>query len=314
MRKALLLAALLAMIAQAWVFAQPRRRSERARPPKFTDRDVQGVFFADIFSEGFQGPRPENLSKPAAAAAPMTSVPQGAPAPSGDGWSQVISSTTIEDEIKAIKLQVDSDVMTEQQFISRGYEPSRRHFGVLAMLFGVIAEYDGDVRFKEQAPAARDVFARSSANCKVGTTQSFNEAKKRKADLQELLSGGAAPAAQAEPNPTWGQIADREPLMERLEIAQQTNLQPWIGSEAEFKSHLEEAVHEAELVAAIAEVLRRPGMTDAEDETYAGFSKTMHQAALDIVQAVKTSNYEQARKAVGVIDQACSQCHETYRE
>ena len=322
MRRLILLplVALLGLIVPDDVSAQSKRRFSRAKPPKFTERDTQGIFFGDIFTEGFQGERPADLSKPAAkptalagGAAAASGAGEG-PA-SGDGWSKFISATTIEDEIKAIKLQVDMDVTTEQQFIARGYEGSRRNFAVLALLFGAIAEYDGDVRFKEPAPGARDLFARSAANCKVGTKQSFNEAKKRKTDLQEILSGGASPAEpSADPNVVWASAADRSALMQRLEIAQQTNLQPWIGGEGEFKSHAEEAMHEAEIISAIAAALTKPGTPDGEDETYAGFAKSMRDAGVEVVEAVKLNNYEQARKAVGAIDQACTKCHELYRE
>lgn len=314
------IACLIASLLPSHTFAQSKRRIDRAKPPKFTERDTQGIFFNDIFAEGFQGERPADLSKPAtkpatlAAGAGTAGGASETPA-TGGGWSKYISSTTIEDEIKAIKLQVDMDVTTEQQFISRGYQGSRRNFAVLALLFGVIAEFDGDVRFKEPAPGARDLFARSAANCKVGTTQSFNEAKKRKSDLQEIVSGGAAPVEPtADPNAIWASAADRSALMMRLEIAQQTNLQPWIGSEGEFKAHTEEALHEAELIAAIAAALTKPGTPDGEDETYAEFANAMRDAGVAVVEAVKLNNYEQARQAVGAIDQACTKCHELYRE
>ena len=76
-------------------------------------------------------------------------------------------------------------------------------------MFGVIAEYDGDVRWKQQALGARDAFGKVAANCKVGTDASYNESKLRKADLEDLV-GGASP--DLKPNPddfTWGKLMDR---------------------------------------------------------------------------------------------------------
>ena len=72
-------------------------------------------------------------------------------------------------------------------------------------------------------------------------------------------------------------------------------------------------LHEAEMVAVMAEVLCKAGMEDADDETYTGFAQQMKKSARNIVDAVKLKNDEAARKAVGEINKACSNCHEDYR-
>jgi cytochrome c556 len=54
-------------------------------------------------------------------------------------------------------------------------------------------------------------------------------------------------------------------------------------------------------------------MEDADDTDYADYAKRMRQAALDIVDAVKTNNYDKARTAVGEIDKSCTECHQSYR-
>ena len=72
-------------------------------------------------------------------------------------------------------------------------------------------------------------------------------------------------------------------------------------------------MHEAEIIAAIAETLTREGMEDGDDESYAGFANLMKRSALDAVAAVKSNNAEQARKATGEIAKACSDCHDNFR-
>ena len=39
----------------------------------------------------------------------------------------------------------------------------------------------------------------------------------------------------------------------------------------------------------------------------------MKQAALDVAEAVRLDNQEQARRATGEISKSCSECHELYR-
>lgn len=111
----------------------------------------------------------------------------------------------------------------------------------------------------------------------------------------------------------WVTVCDRSPLMQRLEYAIQQNLQPMTASKSEFAAQSDVILHEAEMVAVMAEVLCKAGMEDADDDTYTGFSQRMKKSARDIVDAVKLNNDEAARKAVGEINKACSECHENYR-
>jgi len=45
----------------------------------------------------------------------------------------------------------------------------------LATLFAVSAEYDGDVRWKDAAPALRDLFSRPGHNCKAAAIKRFKK-------------------------------------------------------------------------------------------------------------------------------------------
>ena len=287
----------------------------RARLPKFDEGKEKGIFFENVF-EKLVGPRVVN-DKPAVVENGNTGSTGGNDTGggiSGSGWAEVISSEVIEDEIKAIKVRVDADVGTPSDFKGRGYKQARRHFSVLAMLFGVIGEYDGDIRFQESAPAARELFAKAARNCKVGSTPAYNEAKLRKADLQDLVSGSTVEAAgKIEKAAKWPNVSDRSPLMQRLEVSIQQKLQPMTSDKSEFLAQGDVILHEAEMVAMMAEVLCKTGMEDADDETYTGFSLQMKKSARDIVDAVKLKNDEAARKAVGEINKACSECHENYR-
>jgi cytochrome c556 len=101
--------------------------------------------------------------------------------------------------------------------------------------------------------------------------------------------------------------------MQRLEAAHQGNMQPLVASAKEFKDKKDKLVHEANIVAAIAEVLLQEEMEDSADEGYAAHAKQMKQSAAEVVEAVKLDNYETAAKAVGSIGQACTQCHADFR-
>jgi cytochrome c556 len=312
-------------LSQTFVIAQaPKSKTvKRAAPPKFDSKETAGIFFADAFKDGLSGERPADLGKAPSKIAGTTgnTVPTPSvgttPASTGAGvfaWSKLISPTTIEDEVKAIKLEVDKDVSTPTDFAGKGYKLARRHFTMLAVMFAITGEYDGDVRWKKDAPGARDLLARSAGNAKVGTEQVYKEAKLRKAELQDLVGGaGFSGGKDADPKADWKSVCDRSPVMQRLELAHQGRLQPFTANKTEFSSNNEKVLHESQLIAALAEVLEKEGMEDADDNEYKGFAIQMKTAALEVVEAVKGNDYDKARAAVGNIGQACSKCHEGFR-
>lgn len=296
------------------VLAQDKKgqAKKRANPPKFGS-EVSRIFFDDVFSK-LQGERPANPGATVVAAAPAGGSPNGESGGTSFAWSKMISSTTIEDEIKSIKLNVDKSVTTPSEFSGRGHKKVRRDFSILAALFAIIGEYDDDVRWKKMGPVARDIFARTARNTKAGgNTNTYNESKQRKADLQDLIGGASLQGEAEQVDADWSSVCDRGPLMQRLESGFEVKLSGWISNETEFKANPDGVLHEAEIVAALSEVLIKEGMDDWDDDEYSGFAKRMKQAAIEMSSAVKLNNYDQARKASGEIKKACTECHEFYR-
>jgi len=288
------------------------KAKKRAIPPKFGS-EVNRIFFADVFSK-LQGERPKKPGAVLTTSAPVGGSPGVAAEGASYAWSKVISAATIEDEIKAIKLNVDKSITTPSEFSGRGHKQVRRDFSILAVMFAIIGEFDDDVRWKKIGPAARDIFARTARNTKAGgNTNTYNEAKKRKADLQDLMGGASLQIEAEQAEADWAAVSDRSPLMQRLDRGFEGKMSVWISSQEEFEANTEDVLHEAEITAALSEVLVKEGMEDWDDEDYAGFAKRMKEAAIEISSAVKLNNYDQARKASGEVKKACTECHELYR-
>ncbi len=313
-----LVAALLILLSTAVVVAQTKapKTAKRAKPPE-PAKLKSDRFYADAFKEGLVGERPADLSKPVGVAAIAgTSAPAaGSSAASpGSGWSSLISAATIEDMIKSFKLQVDKSVTTLSDFKGKGHKLARRDYSLLAMLFGIAAEYEADVRWKKEAAPARDAFARSAANFKVATDQAFAEAKARKEELNDLV-GGSSPFAgkSADAKAQWSQVANRAPLMQYLESAWEPRLKPALADKAQFAANADKIMREAEMFAAIGEVLAKEGMADADAAEYKEFCIKLRDGAKEIIQGVKQKNFDQASKASSVIGKACTECHENYR-
>lgn len=303
--------------------ARAQDAQPRAKHRTFDEATTSIIFFKDVFAEALQGERPaalsENIQAPTGGS-PGSMGGGGTPAPNNAGgsseWAKIISPTTIQDEVKRLNSQLLDTVQNVRKFNGGGFEDARRDYTELAMLFAIISKYNGDVRWKEDALVARDLFARAGFNSKVGTDNSFKEAKSRSRDLEELVRGTSIPVPdgpEADPQATWDAIADRPPLMQRLEIAFDQRVKKMTANESEFQSNIEDILHEAEIIAAIGHAMQKEGFEYYDDEDYVGYCQQMQDAALAVVQAVKDNNADAARKAAGDVGQACSACHESYR-
>jgi hypothetical protein len=302
--------------------AQTRSKAvKRAQPPKF---DKAGAFYSDAFAEGLVGERPANLSQGVAVASSGASTPlntggktsaaAATPVAAGTGWSAIISATTIEDEVKALKLAVDQGVTTPSDFAGKGHKATRRDLSMLAMLFGIAGEYDGEVRWKSQAPAARDVLGRTAANAKVGTSQVFQEAKLRKEELQDLVGGGNPfTDKEAETKANWKDVCGRAPLMQHLEAIWEPRLKPLLADGGKLTANADKVQHDAEIIAAMGEVLGKEGMPDADSDEYKAFCAKLRDGAKAILDGVKTKNFDSAAQGSATIGKTCTECHESYR-
>lgn len=305
---------------------RPAKPVVRARLPKFDKRITQSIFFDNVFADAgpLKGPRPANLASASNAATGNngkvgpTGSPSGSPASQGtassSGWSKIISAESVEAEVKSIASQLQEDVSRPSLFAAGGNVKCRTHFSILALMFAIAGEYDGEIKWKSDAPAVRDAMAQTAANCKTNTEQVFKEVVRQRDDtLQKLLSGGSlSESKDAERAATWPRVADRGPLMQRLEMVK-NNLGPWTSNKTEFQKNQEGIVSEAEVAAAIAAAIMKEGMEDAGDDDYDAEARRLLVNAQGLLEAVKLKNDEQARKALGEINKACSSCHENYR-
>jgi hypothetical protein len=310
------------IIGQRWLAADGPANSDkkRALPPKWDQRTLD-KFFSDARST-LEGERP-NFNNGASASASRTSpgnpsgpaAPEIPGAPAGEfAWSKIISPESLQDEIKSYQNLVKDDVKNPSAFKGEGFKRARRNFSMLAVAFAVIAEYDGDVRWKNQALVARDLFAKTGFNCKVATDQSYSDAKARADDLIALVRGETLPSTgNPETKTPWAKVANRPPLMNRLELAQQNRIAIWTANAGDFGKNLEAIYREAQIVAVLAEVIQREGYDFTDDNSYKSFARDLEKHALEIAEAAKSKNFEQARLAAGELAKACSNCHGSFR-
>ncbi len=220
----------------------------------------------------------------------------------------------MQDEIKSQNPALAETVKTQQTFLGGANKKARQSLSLLAAAFAIVNEYDGDVRWKNQAAAARDLFARAGYNCKAATEQTFKDAKGRSDDLASLLRGDTiTPPTKVEPKNDWSKVSNLSPLMTRLELAQRDRIAAATSNPGDFKKNAAQLAHESEIVAVLAQVIAEPGMENTDDEKFVGFAKTLKQTAVELRDAVQHDNYDSATKAAGTMAKTCANCHADFR-
>ncbi len=299
--------------AAAVLGAAPERR---ARTPQWHQVPA-GIFFEDAFEQGLTGtPRRPRSTQPAHSpnGAPALPLPLPTrPRPRTPvSWTEAIAAETIEDELKAILGRVDGLLANASDFKGHGYLAARREFALAAMLFAIIQEYPASVRWKAQAAAARMPSGKLRYGRRWGRTPSFSRLNNCSSPCKNWSAAAVSQVRGRSRRPIGAALA-RAPLMQRLEMAQAERLTSCLASVAAFQKSPRRVVHEAQIVAAIAEALLQEGMEDAVDEDYRDYCRAMQQAAQEIQRAAERGDYETARGAGSRLQQTCTDCHSTYR-
>lgn len=288
---------------------RPASAEERATPPVFSPGE-EAIFFDEV-SSVLKGARPTFQQQTPASVVPRASGDETAGA--SDDWSDLIAADTIENEIKRQAQRVAVATQSATRFKGGGYRDARQAFTTLAVMFRLAAEHPDRARWRDVGGGLATLLARAAANCKVGTDGSYREAAARSQDLADLVRGSRPDVPQPPADQLWSDLADRTPIMVRMEQAEQKGLGPLIGSGAAFKRGAEDAAHEAQVLAALAELLTRQDFPDYDSEDYAAYAERLREAATALSHAAGENNYEAARAALGDINKACSNCHDDYR-
>lgn len=316
----IVLTCLLPLLLLTVVFAQQEdakpkkkiRKVTRAARPTF-DEPKDDVWFNDVFKDGLVGPRPDASQAQAAAKVASTTKSSDSDAESSTpGWKALIDGSTIEDEIKSLNQELAKSVTTPVKF-KTAYNDVRQTMAILSMAFAIVREYDGEVRWKDHAGAAQAALEQASNNARVNTQQAFNYCNARKFDLEDLVRGGSFAEVEKVPNEIdWGEVVGRSETMVRLEQSD-TLLKEWTADEATFANQKAKIISEAQWVAAIAEVIAKEGMDDADVDEYVEFCVAMKDAAVNTASAAKNDDFEAASKFANLVSQSCNNCHEEWR-
>jgi hypothetical protein len=295
--------------------AQPVQRSRgRVRPEAW--QKLPNVFFVDAFRESLRGPRPADLTVPSKATPePAVSTTPAATPSGGEGWSQVVPASVVEDEIKRLHMQLDALLRSERSFLSGDYLQVQRGLAQAAVWFAIVSQFDQPIRWQEGAGSVAALLSQGAQRCGSATGDAYRAAVQCQTILGDLIRG-SPPPSQPAPTPLtdWSQITARDPLMLRLQVAAEERLRPWSGDTQALGRYRPSIEHEAHVVSAFAQVLQQPGLEDAADQDYIHLSRQLRRAALQVTEGTRAQDPARVQSAVSNLRQACSACHDVYRE
>jgi len=300
----------------AWGAADKAAKPKRVRPPQWSQKTID-VFFPDA-RQKLVGPKPSwRVSEPGSAepepsqTASTPAEPTTTPAPASN-WSKLIAADVLENEVKSSVGPLEVSLGSPSDFKGGGFKEVRERLSVLAAMFSIIADYDGDVRWQRQAKNARETFARAGLNAKVASDGVLQESRARLEDLEALLQGGNVAAASAGDS-DWSELTDRPSLMARMERGETQFLRPAAASPAEFKRLRDKVRQEAQVLAALARLIRGEAYEYADDATYLKYAEALEQQAHEMAVAAEKDQYQEARKAAAAARKTCDECHSEYR-
>lgn len=286
----------------------------RARRPQL-DQQVN-PFFKDFQAEALVGSPPDwsqlsKMGKPGSSS--ITGAAGSEVAEGAGGFDSLISSSVMEDEIKKSANLLTTQITTPVKFRS-DYRDVHQTYSQLAALFAINEVYAGEVRWHDDAPAFRELMGRTAAGTRVSTPQAYQMALQTREDLQQIIRGGrASVSASGEPLEDWGGVVDRTPMMSWLEQLATEEMRQFSSDEETIKENQSELLHDAELVAAIAQLLVQPEMDEYDDDDYAAHAQAMKRAALEVKNALELQDYQGVQDAVNSINQSCDDCHADFR-
>jgi hypothetical protein len=283
-----------------------KKPQRRAKPPEWP-AEVLDAFFTDA-REHLVGERPAAEARRQAAGTPSTDV-----AEPGSEWSDLAKGETLSAEVKRLAADLRTSLANRAKFNAGGFKQCRADCGVLATVFAVIDQYEGEVRWKADAATMRDALSGASRICQAPTDEAFAEVTRRLADLEELIRGGRLAASSDKELGDWSSLSDRSLLMHRMEQALEERISPALASAKEFNKRADQVREEAEMLAVLSKVICRPTNDYWDDEGFVELADQLCGAARALRDAANSADYDAARAAAGRASGACSACHEGYR-
>jgi len=227
-------------------------------------------------------------------------------------WMSVVDDETLMTEIKRLQISLDRSLNSVASFRAGVHAQCRSDFSMLAVLFRVIAEYDGEVRWKRDATTMKSLCIQAADACRHGTEESFAVAQQARQALEDLLRGQSLRGMGLEAD-DQGEMTELALLMQRMDRSMKQISGVPSADSTTFRQQAEDIGHEARLIALLAQVIQQEDFYYSGDEDYAEEAQTLMRFARELFGACAAEDQQAASAAVREVTQSCARCHEDYR-
>lgn len=227
------------------------------------------------------------------------------------GWADLVSGETLEEEIKELSVAVGQGTRSNGA-VRRGRLEVIRWYGELAVLFGVIAEYEGDVRWAEDAAAMRDAIAAAGRALADEEEEGPKLVRDVGAALRDVVAGNGY-VGEVTSNGTWAELTERSVLMQRFELGMEQRIAAWTADAAAFRRNRGALAREAAIWGVLGRVIGTEGFDYADDEDFLAFVERFIAGADAVQAATEANDLDGAQSGVTQLRQSCAACHADYR-
>ena len=281
-------------------------RDDRISPPRQWDQETERLFQGDP-TRRLQGVRPTRIEPKNEKGVSISSADS-----QRISWHLLIPAATVEDEIKSIYFAIGKPLARIGAFKSGGHQKVEQQFAWVATMFGILAEHSQAERWKEVAASAHNHFSTASRGAKAASLQAFKNSSNRYEDLGRMIRGEKVDFDPATSS-LWSERVDRPLLMQRLEQSYEQRLKRWSANQAEFEKNRSALIHEAQILAALAEIIQQPAYEFYDDDDYLSYCSQLKIHAQHVAAGSQESNLKKVQKHLGELSKTCSRCHEGYK-
>ena len=228
-------------------------------------------------------------------------------AAAGD-WKSVIGIEPLKSEVKAIRNSLTGHLQNVGKFNS-GLKAIPSNGATLAVLAAVAASHPDEVSWKKNAKFIRDLAGQMLTEKLARGRTSFEQVKAPFETIIEILDGGSpAELPESKDQAAFSDVADFGYLMQRIDRGFKW-IQGNARDEESYKEHAAKVRHEVAVMRVLARVIKEEGYGWADDEDFVKHADAMLDACLAVETAVASEMFADYDKAIGKIDQLCTQCH-----
>jgi hypothetical protein len=230
----------------------------------------------------------------------------------GLDWKRVIPGELLDAEVTTIRNRFTADLQTVGSYNS-SYLGLPPHAATLAVLSHIAEKHPDDIRWKENAKSIKHLAGQMIAEPLRSGPASQKPLKEKFDNIVEILNGSVPATLEPPPeNEPLQDVAKINYVMKRLETASK-QITVDGGTAEGMKSHADQLKQEAAVLGALTQSLVDGYEDYADDETFAGYVKTLVDSTVEIREHVQNDEFEKFELSVSKMNQSCQECHTTYR-